>query len=136
MVDSSGSDAPRTAFRLVIAMVGMIAIPAALTLHTVRAPADVHSPAANLSPYGYTVSLLLFIVPIVAIGLWLVPQEGVKISKRAFVRTIALLFPVGAALDFCFARHRTRPGRWSAGRRVCLLSHGIRRRAAAVYLAR
>jgi hypothetical protein len=104
MVDSSGSDAPRTAFRLVIAMVGMIAIPAALTLHTVRAPADVHSPAANLSPYGYTVSLLLFIVPIVAIGLWLVPQEGVKISKRAFVRTIALLFPVGAALDFCFAR--------------------------------
>jgi len=104
MADSSGSNAPRTAFRVVMAMVGMIAIPAALTLHTVRAPADVRAPAAALSPYGYTVSLLLFIVPIVAIGFWLVPHEGVKISKKAFVRTIALLFPVGVALDFFFAR--------------------------------
>jgi len=104
MAASSGPDAARTSFRLVMAMVGMIAVPAALTLHTVRAPAQVGSPAADLSPYGYTVSLLLFIVPILAVGFWLVPREGVKISKKAFVRTIGLLFPLGAALDFFFAR--------------------------------
>jgi hypothetical protein len=104
MAASSGPDAARTSFRLVMAMVGMIAVPAALTLHTVRAPAQVGLPAADLSPHGYTVSLLLFIVPILAVGFWLVPREGVKISKKAFVRTIGLLFPLGAALDFFFAR--------------------------------
>jgi hypothetical protein len=99
----SDLNSSRTSFRLVIAMLGMIALPTALALHTVRAPAGANPLAANSSPYGYTVSLLLFIVPILAIGFWLVPLEGVKISKRAFVLTIAILFPVGAALDFFFA---------------------------------
>ncbi len=94
---------PRTSFRIVIAMLGMIAVPAALTLHTVRAPATPPTPALNQSPYGYTVSLLLFIVPILVIGLWLIPREEIKISKKAFVRTIAILFPLGAGLDFFFA---------------------------------
>jgi hypothetical protein len=101
MTGSSGCDAARTSFRLVVAMLGMFAVPAALTLGAVRAPAGA---VANPSPYGYTVSLLLFIVPILAIGLWLAPREGVRISKRAFVCTIAILFPLGAALDFFFAR--------------------------------
>jgi hypothetical protein len=100
MADSLGTNVPRTSFRLVVAMLGMIALPAALTLFTARAPASSPDP----SPYGYTVSLLLFIVPILVIGLWLVPREDVKISKRAFVRTIATLFPIGAGLDFFFAR--------------------------------
>jgi len=98
-----GSDAPRTSLRLVMAMLGMIAVPAALALFTVRAPAAASAPATNPSPYGYTVSLLLFIVPILVIGVWLVPREDVKISKRSFVRTIGILFPLGAALDFFFA---------------------------------
>jgi len=94
---------PRTSFRLVLVMLGMIAVPAAITLHTVRGPAGARAPAAELSPYGYTVSLLLFIVPILAIGLWLLPQERVRISRKSFVRTIAILFPLGAGLDFFFA---------------------------------
>jgi hypothetical protein len=85
-------------------MLGMIAFPAALTLHTVRAPGPFSASTSNPSPHGYTVSLLMFIVPILVIGLWFVPREGVRISKRAFVRTIAILFPMGAALDFFFAR--------------------------------
>jgi hypothetical protein len=56
------------------------------------------------SRHGYTISLLLFIVPILAIGLWLVPLDGVKISKKSFLWTIGILFPLGAALDFFFAR--------------------------------
>jgi hypothetical protein len=103
MANSSGPDGPRTSFRLVMAMLAMVAVPAALTLHTVRAQPGMNA-TVEPSPYGYTVSLLLFIVPILAIGLWLAPQEGVKISKRAFIRTIAILFPMGAALDFFFAR--------------------------------
>jgi hypothetical protein len=71
----------------------------------VRGPAVAGSPETNLSPYGYTVSLLLFVVPILVIGLWLRPREEIRISKRSFVRTIGILFPLGAGLDFFFA-HR------------------------------
>jgi hypothetical protein len=81
----------------------MLALPAALTLHRVRVPAVVDVSVPNSSPYGYSVSLLLFIIPILAIGCWLVPKDGVKISKKSFVRTIALLFPLGVVLDFFFA---------------------------------
>jgi hypothetical protein len=85
-------------------MLAMIALPAALTLHAVRGPAGASNSGVNSSPYGYTASLLLFVVPILAIGFWFAPREGVRISKRAFVRTIGMLFPMGAALDFFFAR--------------------------------
>ncbi|HEY6376443.1 MAG TPA: hypothetical protein VIX90_13055 [Edaphobacter sp.] len=91
-------------FGLVAAMVAMVVAPMALTLHTVRVSAVVDVAAEpNPSPFGYTVSLLLFVVPIVAIAFWFVPQERVKISKKAFWWTIGLLFPLGAALDFFFA---------------------------------
>jgi len=101
--DGPPGPSPRTSTRLVMAMLSMIAVPAAITLHTVRRPASADAQFPEASPYGYTVSLLLFIVPICVIGLWLVPQERIRISKRSFVRTIAILFPLGAGLDFFFA---------------------------------
>ncbi len=97
------STSPLSSFRLVIAIVGMIALPAALTLHTVHVSPVVNASAPDLSPHGYTVSLLLFIVPILVIGLWLVPREGIAISKKSFLWTIGILFPLGALLDFFFA---------------------------------
>jgi hypothetical protein len=84
-------------------MIAMVALPAALTLHTVRVSAVADVLGKNPSPYGYTVSLLLFVVPIVGIAFWFVPQEQLRISKKAFWWTIGLLFPLGAALDFFFA---------------------------------
>jgi len=99
-----GPASPRSSFRTVAFILGMIVLPAALTLGRVRVPAVVDVSAPNPSPYGYTVSLLLFIVPTVAVGGWLVPRDGVRVSKKSFVRTIALLFPLGAALDFFFAQ--------------------------------
>jgi len=103
MASTPGLSSPRTGFLIVIAMLAMIAVPAALTLHAVRVSAVVDVSSPNPTPYGYTKSLLLFIVPILVIGFWFVPQENVKISKKSFVRTIAVLFPLGAALDFFFA---------------------------------
>jgi hypothetical protein len=94
---------PLSSFLIVGVILGMIALPADLTLSRVRVPSVVDVSVPNPSPYGYTVSLLLFIVPILAIGGWLVPQEGVTISKKSFVRTIAILFPMGVVLDFFFA---------------------------------
>ena len=84
-------------------MVAMLAIPAAITLHSVRTPAILHV-EANASPHGYTWSLLLFIVPIVGIAVWFLPGEGLEIPQRAFWRTIAILGPVGCLLDLVFAQ--------------------------------
>lgn len=102
--DSPRPPSPDTSFRLVLAMLGMIAIPAALTLRTIRTAPPLNVFAADSSPYGYTVSLLLFVVPILVIGLWFLPSEGVKVSRDSFICTVAILFPVGAGLDFFFAR--------------------------------
>jgi len=98
-----GPNSPRSSAYLVAAMLGMIALPAALTLRTVRVSSVIDVAAPNPSPHGYTVSLLLFIVPIVCIAFWLVPSERVKVSKSSFLRTIAILFPLGVVLDFFFA---------------------------------
>lgn len=102
-VASQVPTSPKSNLWAVALVLGMIVVPAALTLHTIHVPAVVDVSKPNPSPYGYTVSLLLFVVPIVAIGCWLVPQDQVKISKRAFLWTLGLLFPVGAGLDFFFA---------------------------------
>jgi hypothetical protein len=104
MARLAGPSSPHSSFRMVLAILGMIAVPAALTLHRVKIAPAIDASMANPSPYGYTVSLLLFIVPILAIGLWLVPKDGVKISKKSFLWTVGILFPVGASLDFFFAR--------------------------------
>lgn len=103
MAPSIPPPSPRTSFQIVIAILVMIAVPAALTLHTVRVPPIVDPAATHLTPYGYTISLLLFIVPILVIAIWFLPREGVYISRKSFAQTIAILFPLGAALDFFFA---------------------------------
>jgi hypothetical protein len=97
----------RVAFWSVLAMLVVIATPVGVTLCTVRVSA--FRPLSELlnqdpSPYGYTVSLLIFVVPILLIAFWFLPNDRIHISKRAFWRTIAILFPAGAGLDFFFAQ--------------------------------
>ncbi len=99
-----GSPSSRVSVWIVVAMLAMVAVPAALTLSTVRRPA-VLSVSPDPTPHGYTWSLLLFIVPIVVIAFWFLPREGVKIPQKAFWRTIWILVPLGWGLDFFFA-HR------------------------------
>lgn len=99
---ASGS---RMAPWIVLAMLGMLALPAAITLNTVRTPAKLTLSTANPTPHGYTLSLLLFVIPILAIGFWLLPSEHVKFSRASFWRTIVPLALVGCGLDFFFA-HR------------------------------
>ncbi|HTV82292.1 MAG TPA: hypothetical protein VME18_06550 [Acidobacteriaceae bacterium] len=94
-------------FWVVLAMLAMVSVPAALTLHTVRSSAfrPVNEVVAgNPSPYGYSVSLLIFLTPIVVIAFWFLPQEHIRISRRAFGWTVGILFPLGAALDFFLAQ--------------------------------
>ena len=95
---------PGTGFVLVLVMLIMLGLPAAITLGVIRVSPVVPGSLSSASPHGYTVSLLLFVIPIIIILVWLVPIEHLKISKKSFLWTIAILFPLGAALDFFFAR--------------------------------
>jgi hypothetical protein len=97
------SPSSRLSAWIVLAMLGMVAVPAAITLHSVRDAAVSQVSGANPTPHGYTWSLLLFAVPIVVIAGWFLPSEGIRISQRAFWRTIWILVPFGFALDFFFA---------------------------------
>ena len=97
------SPSPRLSAWIVLAMLAMVAFPAGVALHTIRVTAISQIPSTNPTPHGYTWSLLLFVVPIVVIGWWFLPSEGVRIPQRAFWRTIWILVPFGFGLDFFFA---------------------------------
>jgi hypothetical protein len=102
--NSHGLPSPSVCAGIVVAMLAMIVIPAAITLQTVHAPAPLVPVNQDSTPYGYTVSLLLFIIPIVVIAVWFLPSEGLKIPRRAFWRTLAILVPLGCLLDVVFAQ--------------------------------
>src|ERR1700747_3706799 len=93
----------RTSAWVVVAMLPMIIVPAALTLNSVRSPAKLEMTADNPTPYGYTWSLLLFIIPILVIAIGFLPKAEIKIPRQAFWWTSGILAPVGCATDFWFA---------------------------------
>lgn len=97
------SASPAAAAGIIVGMLAMLVIPAAIALHSIALPATFQV-QPNPSPHGYTWSLLLFIVPIVAITVWFLPGEGLEVPQRAFWRTIAILGPIGCLLDVIFAQ--------------------------------
>jgi lycopene cyclase domain-containing protein len=103
--DPGDPTAQRRAATVVMVMLAMIAVPAALTLNAVHHPVTLVNSNSDPTPHGYTWSLLLFIIPILVIGFWFLTHADLKIPKKAFWRTIAILVPFGFSLDFFFA-HR------------------------------
>ena len=101
---SHGSPSPAICAAILAAMLAMIIMPAAITLHTVRIPPPAVPLDQGSSPHGYTLSLLLFIVPIIFIAGWFLPSEGLHVPRRAFGWTLVVLVPLGCLLDFVFAR--------------------------------
>lgn len=100
--DASPPREPRQAFRVVFVMVGLLILPAALTLRTVLHPGALQIESPNPTPLGYTWSLLLFLIPLVALGLWFARRRDLGLARKAFWRTIAVLTPLGFGLDLLF----------------------------------
>ena len=98
-----GTPSPAVAAWIVIGMLTMMVIPAGVALHSVARPATLQV-EGNASPHGYTLSLLLFIVPIGVIAWWFLPSEGLEIPQKAFWRTVGILALLGCLLDFIFAQ--------------------------------
>jgi hypothetical protein len=89
----------------VLLMLGMVVVPAAITLSTIQSPVTLQQTSPDPSPRGYTWSLLLFLVPIVSIALWLGLSRARRFPRRTFWWTIGIMVCLGFGLDFFFA-HR------------------------------
>lgn len=82
---------------------GSIVLPAILTMNTIRVGAASIPLDPQPTPHGYTVSLLLFIIPSVLLVAWMHRHPDARIERKAFWATIAAVFAVGCILDFGFA---------------------------------
>jgi hypothetical protein len=92
----------RKAAAVVIYIICVLILPAALTLQTVTEPGQLVVTSNNPTPLGYTISLSLFIIPMLAIGWWFFRHPEIRFQKKAFILTVALLFPLGVILDVLF----------------------------------
>lgn len=90
------------AFQVVFVIIGLVVFPAALTLHTVHHPGRLVITSDNPTPLGYTLSLLLFLVPAAVLLWWLRLRRDLGLQQRAVVYTLAVLIPLGFVLDLCF----------------------------------
>src|SRR5262245_46577303 len=93
---------PKQAFQIVFLIAALLILPAALTLRTVEHPATLQITDKNPTPYGYTWSLSLFIIPSAALGVWFIRRSDLALVRRSFIRTIAVLTPLGFGLDLLF----------------------------------
>src|SRR6266403_6049758 len=89
-------------FYVVFAIAAALVIPAAIALRTVVHPVILQATSDNPTPFGYTWSLLLFVIPIGALGWWFASRPDLQFPRKAFWRTLAVLTPLGFVLDLLF----------------------------------
>src|SRR5436189_4472683 len=89
-------------FYVVFAIAAALVVPAAIALRTVIHPVILQATSDNPTPLGYTWSLLLFVIPIAALGWWFACRPDLQFPRKAFWRTIAVLAPLGFVLDLLF----------------------------------
>lgn len=93
---------PRRDILAILGMVLMIAIPAVFTLRTVHVRPDQARPEANPSPHGYTVSLLLFLFPVLVLGALHMRRVKPVNHRRALLWAAGVISLMGFVLDTFF----------------------------------
>jgi len=94
---------PWTDAKVVAGTILTLAVPAILTLRSVRVPQAVVPVGSNPSPLGYTRSLSLFLIPVAVLGWWFLRNPAYRIQRKAFGITLAGLLPLGFGLDILLA---------------------------------
>jgi len=92
---------PMHAISIIIQMLLAVAIPVALTLLTIKVPLLEADPLANPTPRGYTVSLLIFLVPIIFVLRGHL-RDGKRFDKWAFYSSAGVMAGIGTLLDIMF----------------------------------
>ena len=88
---------------VICVILAVLLVPAVLTLRTVQTTV-VAGVSRYSTPLGYTWSLTLFAVPLAAILVSLLRNPKVRIPRKSFFLTLALMLPICFLLDVAFAR--------------------------------
>lgn len=81
----------------------LLILPISLMLLSSIDPKDIQLFSRHLSPYGYTISLSLFILPVVILTFWfLTTTKEIKVQKNAVKITLFILISLGFVLDVFF----------------------------------
>lgn len=100
-------------FKVILVILACFVVPFTITLTRVdharpltvlEAPPVVVAPVANPSPWGYTCSLTLFLVPCLVLLGWFLRRRQTEIQRRAFWWTAGLMATLGTLLDVLFGR--------------------------------
>jgi hypothetical protein len=86
----------------IMAMIVIIAVPAFLVLCGVRAIPGKFYENGNPTPYGYTISLLLFLSPVTTMGYQLLKTAHQGVHRRAFIWAVCSITLIGFTLDIIF----------------------------------
>lgn len=90
-------------FVIMWCMIFAVMVPIAFTLRTIHNPGMVHVDwDTDPTPYGYTWSLTLFIVPAAMIAIWFLHRWRYPVQGKAFFLTTAVIFIGGTTLDILF----------------------------------
>lgn len=89
-------------FKVFFIIIAVLVTPVCITLLTINTSQSVIQPVKNSSPLGYTWSLSLFIIPIIAILIWLYLNKEKVIIRKSFWISLAVLIPLGFILDIFF----------------------------------
>lgn len=92
----------RRAFQTFFVMLALLVVSATLTLISVEHPGNVVVASENPTPFGYTVSLLLFLMPLGVLAWWFLRNPTLQFPRKAFWWTIGVLVPSGLVLDVLF----------------------------------
>jgi hypothetical protein len=78
-------------------------LPAAVALSTARVPQSLVELSSNPSPFGYTFSLALFIIPTMILAQWFLRHPDYSFQRKSFLITVIALTLLGFGLDILFA---------------------------------
>lgn len=88
-----------------VAILLTIVVPAVITLSVVTVPTRPLDFTLESAPYGYTISLLIYLVPVLAMYVWFrrryrEPGRETDDRRSAYRWTLMTLIPLGFLLDF------------------------------------
>jgi hypothetical protein len=91
-------------FAVVIAILAVLAAAAIVALGSIRVRASIIDieRTPDVSPFGYTLSLALFLVPCLTIAGWFLCRADYAIERKATVLPVVIGFVFGAVLDVAF----------------------------------
>jgi hypothetical protein len=95
---------PRSGYRALLVMLVVLAVAASVAVLVVQPSPDPVFEGSPITPYGYTISLVLFGLPVAGFLIWFARHRRAHPPWRAFWLTFAVVVGVWSMLDVLLAR--------------------------------